>query len=150
MASLSVFDECNGLLNEFLLTQDDALTRGEREVALQSWAAKNNLTDEFDSYKNSTDTARNRKYEEIMSLLESLPEIFIQLQMIQTNPNFTMADEREATRELCSSLNIREVSVVNYILRLFSSSGLLEHFRFKRNALSNEIMRTFEVDEHLV
>ncbi|KAJ1345664.1 hypothetical protein KIN20_000254 [Parelaphostrongylus tenuis] len=132
---------------------NDTLTRGQREDALQSWAAKHNLLDSYNSYKNITDLARAKKFAAISDTLKNLPQVFRQLEEIQTDLNLTNAGERTAIQKLCLSIDPQQRAAVNFLLRLYSSTQHVGKYRSGREAMDEvdeEVYKIFERFGNLV
>ncbi|VDM77018.1 unnamed protein product [Strongylus vulgaris] len=69
------------------------------------------FANDYNEYKNATRAAKEERQQAIAKILEDLPKFFEELEKIETNKDYTCKEERNAVRELCSTLDPRGRSV---------------------------------------
>lgn len=111
------------------IDNDATLTRGQREAALDKWAAQYNLVDAYNSYKNTTEKAKTERREALRKGIDDLAAFFTDLEQLQDDPNITAEEERQATQKLCSALDPSTRMAANYLQRLYDTDTGIGGFK---------------------
>ncbi|CAJ0603094.1 unnamed protein product [Cylicocyclus nassatus] len=101
------------------IINNSTMTKGERQEAMERWAENNDLSEAYQDYVNATEEARKERQRNIAEILDVLPAFFESLNQIEKDLNLTYNQERDAKRNLCSTIDVRGRHVADFLLDLY-------------------------------